>query len=90
MFITKEIIKQRLDRCYFVLLRQKLPIGLHSSPTCRSERFCAIGQIDWASGNDPKPLLDVFCGEGLKHYHKINRMLREACDELGIPFMNMS
>lgn len=86
--VTEEMIEQKLVRNLY-RLRKGYPIGLHADPRCKLIGFCAIGQVNWGGQDDPPSLGDVYVGKKCQHYRKINRMLRNACENLGLPFINM-
>lgn len=85
--VTVEMIKEKLDNNCF-RINPDHPIGLHAWPKRNSDCFCAIGNIIW--GKDAKSIGDVYVGRDRQHYHKINQMLRQACEELGYKFISMS
>jgi hypothetical protein len=88
--VTVDQIVKSLRRRQIEIWQSKLPVGLHSDPKCGNHKFCGVGLIDWGSGNDPKPFFDVYTGADYKHYRKVNAMVKAACEEIGVSFMDMT
>ena len=65
------------------------PIALHAWPKRVSENFCGVGPVVWGESADS--WFDVYVGptEG-DNYHRVNRMLRTACETAGLEFVSMS
>ncbi|XZE35345.1 hypothetical protein SH501x_000835 [Pirellulaceae bacterium SH501] len=89
MHVDVDMIETKLKRHWFQL-RSGLPIALHAWPRCKKDGFCAIGQCDFTKDTDPSPIADVYVGKRYQHYMKINEMVREACERLGLKFVNMA
>jgi hypothetical protein len=87
--VTVEQLVKSLTRRQIDIWQSGLPVGLHADPKCKNQKFCGVGLIDFAKGKDPKAFFDVFIGVDFKHYDKVNAMVKVACEEIGVSYMDM-
>lgn len=94
--ITKDDIRQRLARRRFQAIACGYRIGLHAWPRAEHKtpsgwpdpHWFGIGPVNW--GGEPVPAwYDIRLSNVDRDYQAIDRMLREACAELGIDHIYM-
>jgi hypothetical protein len=98
--VTKADLVKRLNR--LACLANGLPIGLHCWP--RGEHWMVdedgrrhphpnwfgIGPIAWGDDNTPPAWFDLRLNDTDREYREVNRILYEACKEVGLAFINMA
>ena len=99
-YVTKDILVKKLERR--ACMAGKLPIGLHAWP--RAEHWMVdeagnrhahpcwfgIGPVDWGNDNSPPAWFDIRINDTDHGYHAVNRILAEACAEVGLRFISMA
>ena len=90
-YVTVAEIVSRLEKRYWATGGH--PIGLHCWPKTEhadKAHWFGIGPVNWGIDDDLPAFFDIRIQDIDYGYAAVNRMVREACKELDLEYINMA